>query len=119
MGPIGAVLILLIIFGSISGVILGLVQLTNRNKERMAIISKGADPSLYKDEFMRYSNLPLIAGIFLIGIAVGIIVGNLLYYRTNAFQNEAASYFFSILFFGGVSLLLATYIDRRKKKSGK
>ncbi len=119
MGPIGAALILLIIFGSISGVILGLVQLTNRNKERMAIISKGADPSLFKDEFAHFSNLPLIAGIFLVGLAVGIIIGNLLYYRTNTFQNEAASYFFSILFFGGVSLLIATFIDRKKRKSGK
>lgn len=118
MGPIGAVLILLIIFGSIAGVILGLVQLTNRNKERMAIISKGADPSLFKDEFVHYSNLPMIAGIFLVGLAVGIIIGNLLYYRTNTFQNEAASYFFSILFFGGVSLLIATFIERKKRKSG-
>ncbi len=119
MGPIGAVLILLIIFGSVTGIILGIVQLTNRNKERMAIISKGADPAQFRDEYMRYSNLPVIIGIVLIGIAVGIIVGNLLYYRTNAFQNEAASYFFSILFFGGVSLLLAAYIGSSKKKSGK
>ena len=119
MGPIGAVLILFIIFGSITGVILGLVWLINRNKERMAIISKGADPSLFKDEYMRYSNVPVIIGIFLVGIAVGIVVGNLLYFRTNTFQNEAASYFFSILFFGGVSLLLAAFLDRRKKKSVK
>ncbi|MBN2213071.1 MAG: hypothetical protein JW723_02405 [Bacteroidales bacterium] len=119
MGPIGAVLILLIIFGSLTAVILGIVMLTNKNKERMAIISKGADPLLFKDEYMRYSNLPLVIGIFLIGIAIGIVAGNLLYYNVNAFQNEAASYFFSILFFGGVSLMLAAYIDRRKKKSGK
>lgn len=119
MGPIGAVLILLVIFGSITGVILGIIHLSNRSKERMAIISKGADPSIFKDELAHTSNLPMIAGIFLVGIAVGIIIGNLLYYRTNTFQNESASYFFSILFFGGVSLLIATFIDRRKKKSDK
>jgi hypothetical protein len=119
MAPIGAVLILLIIFGAVTGIILGLVQLINRNKERMAIISKGADPSLFKEEFRHYSNIPMIAGIFLVGLAIGIIFGNLLYFRTNVFQNEAASYFFSILFFGGVSLLIATFIDRKKRKSDK
>ena len=85
----------------------------------MAIISKGADPSLFKEEFQHFSNLPMIAGIFLVGLAIGIIIGNLLYYRTNTFQNEAASYFFSILFFGGVSLLIATLIDRKKRKIDK
>ena len=119
MGPIGAVLILFIIFGAIAGIILGLVHLINRNKERMAIISKGADPALFKEEFKHYSNLPMIAGIFLVGLSIGIIIGNLLYYRTNTFQNEAASYFFSILFFGGISLLIATLIDRNKRKSEK
>ncbi|MFO7657701.1 MAG: DUF6249 domain-containing protein [Bacteroidales bacterium] len=115
MGPIGAVLILLVIFGSITGIILGLMQLRNRNQERMAIIEKGADPALFEHEFKSNGNLALKAGIFLIGIALGIIMGNLLYYYTNAFQNENVAYFSSIFLFGGLSLLLGAYIDKKKK----
>ncbi len=116
MGPIGAVLILLVIFGAITGIILGIVYLRNANKEKMAIIQKGSDPAIFNSEFKQSGNFALKAGIFLIGIALGIIVGHLMYYYTDAFHNENVPYFSSIFLFGGISLLIGAYIDKKNKK---
>lgn len=112
MAPLGAVLILLVIFGSLTSVTLGLVYLRNRNKERLAMMEKGLDPSVLKDEFKTNGNFALKTGIFLIGIAMGIIAGGIaadLY----IFPHDT-SYFAFIFLFGGISLVVSAFIDRKK-----
>jgi hypothetical protein len=92
--------------------------LTTRNKERLALIEKGADASLFKTgkgevKSLGWSKFTLKTGMFFMGIAVGIIAGALL---SNArILNEAANYMSMILFFGGLSLVLFYVFDRRGK----
>ncbi len=115
MVPLGAVLIVLIIFSSLTTVVIGLLYLSTKNKEKMAIIQKGTDPSLFKDEFKSSGKIPVKIGIVLIGIAIGIIVGSLFANYTYIFPSEEVPYFSAIFLFGGLGLLLSTYIDKKKK----
>ncbi len=119
MVPFGAVLILLIIFGSITTVILGLVYLRNKNKERMLIMEKEIDPEMLKTELKPSGYISLKVGVFLIGLAVGIIVGALLVNYTFIFPDEQVSYFSSIFLFGGLSLILSNFIGKSKKDAVK
>ena len=109
------VLIVLIIFGSIPSFILGLVHLRNRNKERMAILEKGVDPALFKDQFRSPKDVSLKIGILLIGIALGILTGSLMAHSMNNLPEEV-SYFFAIFLFGGISLILSYWVDRKMQK---
>jgi hypothetical protein len=95
------------------------VHITTRNKERMALIEKGADASLFntgkegqKSSFS-WNKATLKIGMFFMGIAMGIIVGAVL---SNAgILNEDANYPAMIFFFGGLSLVLFYVIDRKNQ----
>lgn len=73
-----------------------------RNKEKMALIEKGVDISeIYQKKDHR--NLALKSGMFLVGIALGLIVA---YFLTEITRiNGVVSYFSMILLFGGASLI--------------
>jgi len=95
------------------------VHYTTRNKERMALIEKGADASLFtsrKDgsgSNISWGKWTLKIGMFFMGVALGIIAGAVL---SNAgVLNEGANYPAMILFFGGLSLVLFYVIDRKNK----
>ena len=105
------------LFATVFGIIY--VHYTTRNKERMALIEKGADASLFNtgkegNKFSYgWSKFTLKVGMLFMGIAVGIIIGAIL---TNAgVLNEGASYPSMIFFFGGLSLVLFYLIDRKIK----
>lgn len=110
------VIIVLIIFSSITGVILGIIYLRNRYLERMKVLEKGADPSILKSELSSKGKLPLKIGIFLIAIALGIIVGSIIENYTFIFPEDGVAYFSSIFLFGGISLLITQFIGDKKKK---
>lgn len=114
MGPVGTVLILLIIFGSITSIILGAMHLRNKNKERMAILSQGADPGLFRDEYKAPKNSGLKIGILCIAIAVGIIIGYII--ESNFFVPESVAYFSAIFMCGGIGLLIGSFIDKQEDK---
>jgi hypothetical protein len=104
------VLIPLIIFGAIFGIVYVIVSA--RHKEKMAMIERGADPELFRSKQLKFSQYNLFKyGMFLIGIAIGLIVGGLM--AEVHFVDEVAGYFSSILFFGGVALVIA-YLLRNK-----
>lgn len=94
------------------------VHITTRNKERMALIEKGADASLFntgKDgqkSLFNWSKFTLKMGMFFMGIALGIIAGALLSYA--GVLDEDANYPAMIFFFGGLSLVIYYLIDRNK-----
>jgi len=71
------ILVLLIIFGFIYGV----VNLAVRKKERMALLEKGTDPKAFYAEPLRITTLKW--GLFLIGIAIGIFLGYLVWSMQN------------------------------------
>ncbi len=85
------------------------VYWTTRAKVRMALIEKGVDASIFKSnpEIQR-ANL-LKWGIFLVGLAVGVITG----YALSTAINEVAAYFTMILFFGGVSLIVSYFLNEK------
>jgi hypothetical protein len=95
------------------------VHYTTRNKERMALIEKGADASLFttRKELtgagISWGKFTLKMGMLFMGVAVGIVVGAIL---SNAgVLYEGANYPSMILFFGGLSLVLFYIIDRSNK----
>jgi hypothetical protein len=95
------------------------VHYTTRNKERMALIEKGADASLFNTgkEAQKFtfgwSKFTLKMGMLLMGIALGIIAGQLL--SSAGLLYEGVSYPSMICFFGGLSLVLFYIIDRKIK----
>jgi hypothetical protein len=89
------------------------VFFTTRNKERMAMIEKGADPALFKSRPGNRTTT-LKFGMFLIGIALGILMGNVLEVTTRI--EEQVAYFSMIFLFGGLSLVIFyMWVGRNKE----
>ncbi len=111
----------LIAFIAFFAMIFGIMYLfyTTRNKERMALIEKGADASLFNTgkEGTRFSfswsRFTLKIGMLAMGIAVGIIIAAVLA-QANVLDEDAL-YPSLIFFFGGLSLVLFYLIDRKNK----
>ena len=109
----------LVSFIAFLAVIFGIyyVHITTRNKERMSLIEKGADASLFntgkegQKSLFNWNKVTLKIGMFLMGIALGIIAGAILSYA--GVLNEDANYPAMIFFFGGLSLVLFYVVDRK------
>lgn len=91
---------------------------STRNKERMALIEKGADASVFnipKNGGSSYAlnKLTLKLGMLAVGIGVGIIVGAIL--AEAGVLNEGAMYTSMVFLFGGLSLVVFYLIDRKVK----
>lgn len=87
------------------------IFVTTRNKERLALIEKGADPALFKtksDVFSGYRTFKL--GLFLIGIALGILAG---YFLSEGGMEEESAYFSMIFLFGGLGLVVSFLLQKR------
>ncbi len=100
------VLVLGVIFGSI----VMLVYLNIRKKERMALIEKGADASIFASKPETSPSLKW--GIFLSGLAIGLLVGYLL--ETYLHMHQEIAYFSMLFLFGGMSLIIYHLINRKK-----
>lgn len=77
------------------------VYWTTRTKERLALIEKGADASVFKVKSSKFALLKW--GIFLIALSIGVITG----FALSNVINEVAAFFTMILFFGGLGLIVA------------
>ena len=92
------VAVLAVIFGSIFGVFY--LYFSTRNKERMALIEKGADASIFMTNQNRKAApfckvLILNLGLLAMGIGVGILLGSLLSYNfgySGDWQNRPDNY---------------------------
>ena len=103
------------LFATVFGIMY--VFFITRNKERIALIEKGADASLFQTgkseaSSFNWSKFTLKVGMLFMGIAVGIIVGAIL--SQAGVLDEDANYPAMIFFFGGFSLVLFYIIDRKK-----
>ena len=87
------------------------IYITARNKERLALIEKGANPELFKSMsnenagFRRFKN-----GLFLIGIAIGVLAG---YYLSEGGMKEEPAYFSMIFLFGGIALVSSFFMQKK------
>ena len=103
------VLVLAIIFGSI----VAIVYIGTRRKERMAMLEKGVDASVFFSKKTSSNEYSLKYGLLLIGLAIGILFGNLLANSVPFAEAEEAAYFSMIFLFGGLALLINYFIARK------
>ena len=107
-----AVFVPLIVFASIFGIFY--VWLTTRNKERLSLIEKGADASLFATKKGQRMNYTLKFGMLAVGIGIGILVAFLLTNYT--VMDEDSAYPSMIFLFGGIFLIANAMME---KKDGK
>lgn len=106
------ILVPLIIFAAIFGMVY--VFLTTRNKERLALIEKGADASLFNTG--RKGGLGLIVlnlALLAIGIGVGVLAGSGL---AQTGMEKDVSFPACIFIFGGLGLLIGFFLGRKLEK---
>jgi len=86
------------------------VVIAARNRERMALIEKGADPrDLISGKPNAYNVLKW--ALLLVGVGLGLFIGSLL--ETYTRLPHEAAYFASALFFGGLGLAIAFLVARK------
>lgn len=98
-------------FAAVFGIVYIIVQA--RNRERLAMIEKGYNASLLESgraHTGKYNSLKW--GIAAVGIAMGILAGNILTINTN--MEEPACYFSMIFLFGGIGLIIYYLLVRNK-----
>lgn len=95
---------------SVFGTILGIVYLIIRKRERLALIDKGVDASIFMTK--KQTDATLKWGLFLIGLGVGLLIAEILV-KTTTMSDEAA-YFSMIFLFGGIALLVSFFLDKKK-----
>ncbi|WP_299577911.1 DUF6249 domain-containing protein [uncultured Sunxiuqinia sp.] len=90
------------------------VFLTTRNKERMAMIEKGTDPTIFKGAGKVSNFLTLKTGLLFIGVALGVLFGNILDNVTSL--EEGTAYVSMIFLFGGLGLVAGYWMQAQKTK---
>jgi len=114
----GAAITFIALFATVFGIMY--VFYNTRNKERIALIEKGADASLFntgKEEsgnsFWNWSKFTLKIGMLAMGISAGIIAGAIL--ESKDIMADGPGYVSMIFFFGGLSLVLFYLFDRKSR----
>jgi hypothetical protein len=101
-------LVSFILFAGIFGI--GYVFVMTRHKERMSMLEKGVDASIFVS---KRGSQTLKFGMLSVGIALGILMGYLLKVR---FEMEEEAAFLSMVFlFGGISLIINHLLDKSHK----
>jgi len=103
------VLIPIVLFLSIFGIFY--VWISTRNKERMALIEKGADASLFATKKKNLTNITLKIGMLAVGIGTGILMGSLL--STYTALDEEVAFPSMIFLFGGLFLVGNAFIEKK------
>jgi len=105
---VGAAFILTVIFGFIFAI----VYLGIRRKERMALLEKGVDASFFISK--KTSSTTLKFGMLFVGVAIGILLGNILEYSTSL--NEEVAYFSMVCLFGGLALIINYFMEKKNEE---
>ena len=101
------VLVPMTVFGSIFGVLY--VFFTTRNKERLAMIEKGADPEIFAK---RKSRMGIKIGLLSMGIALGILFGQMIgHFTIMDIEPAVAS---MIFLFAGLGLVVEHYLAKKE-----
>jgi hypothetical protein len=103
------VLIPLGLFATIFGVVY--LFLTTRNRERMALIEKGADAKMFNTgKSLGGGGIILSLALLAIGVGTGVLTGGIL--ETMGMDDDV-SYPASIFIFAGIGLLISFFLNRR------
>lgn len=117
MGPFATgILVPLGLFAMIFGIVY--MAITSRNRERMALIERGADPLLFEAK-KRASNGSgtMKWGLLLFGIGIGVVIANLLV-SSHAMDKDSA-YPAMIFIFGGLALIVFYLWQSKQNKEEK
>ncbi|MFZ4462554.1 MAG: DUF6249 domain-containing protein [Bacteroidales bacterium] len=98
-----------IIFGSIYGIF----YLFVRRSERLAMMEKGVDASVFYVNNPKTGHSSLKFGMLFIGVGLGILIANILV-AAGGLQEEVA-YPALIFLFAGIALVLNYVIDKKEK----
>lgn len=93
--------------------ILGIVYLSYRKKERMALIQSGRDASILKDDGRCYSSLKW--GLLLFGVGLGLLIAEFM--AKYQVMSPEAAYFSMASIFGGMALIIDFFIEKYRKES--
>lgn len=112
MKSLEVVLILLVIFGTIFGIFY--LFYSTRNRERMALIEKGAEADIFFSKKQKtppvWKILILNLSLLLIGIGLGLFTGHLLEYLG---MEEKIVYPACILIMAGLGLFLGFHMSKK------
>lgn len=98
-------------FAMVFGIVYIIV--TSRNRERMALIERGADPALFETRKKAGSGGVMKAGLFFVGIGIGIVVAYFI--SSVGGMDEDSAYGSMIFIFGGLALI-GSYLWQRKQE---
>jgi len=93
--------------------VFGIVYIVIRKKERMLLIQRGADASVFESKRNETANLKW--GLLSLGVGVGILLGRV--FASYTCLGEEASYFSLICLFGGLSLVIYHFVARQIEKN--
>lgn len=83
------------------------------NLERMSMIDKGLDPTLFRSRNYRNTSVPLRSSLLLIGAGVGLLLG---YWLDSMTYMDEVAYFSMLFICGGVGLGLSYIIEERANR---
>ncbi len=99
----------LTMFAAIFGIFY--LYITARNKERLSMIEKGADASMFTRK-RKYYAMTLKVGMLLVGISLGILIGSFIDEYTTL--PEEVGYFSMIFLFGGLALIINALMEKKE-----
>jgi len=92
--------------------ILGIVYMSYRKKERMALIQSGRDASILEQDGRCYSSLKW--GLLLFGVGLGLLIAEFL--AKYEVMSAEAAYFSMASIFGGMALIIDFFIEKHRKE---
>ncbi|MFZ4549791.1 MAG: DUF6249 domain-containing protein [Bacteroidales bacterium] len=98
---------------SFFAMILGIVYMSYRKKERLALIQSGRDASVLKDDGRCYSSLKW--GLLLFGVGLGLLIAEFM--AKYQVMSPEAAYFSMASIFGGMALIIDFFIEKHRKES--
>jgi hypothetical protein len=84
-----------------------------QNVERLAMIEKGVDPSLFTKRQRGNPSGTLRASLLLIGAGLGFLIG---YFLDQEYNMQEVGYFSMLFIFGGLGLGAAYFVEEKKIK---
>jgi hypothetical protein len=112
------VIILPVFFGVIFGIFY--LYISARNRERLALIEKGGDASIFYSSSKRvtpiWKVIVLNLGLLLMGIGIGIFLANILTYNLNVDKDVAFPG--TIFLMAGIGLFVGFFLTKKLNKEG-
>lgn len=85
------------------------------NSEKLLMIEKGVDPSLFARK-QRNTSFPLRVSLLCIGVGLGFLLG---YFLDRQFYMDEVGYFSMLFIFGGLGLGAAYLVEEKKNKESR